>query len=178
MPSPWSSKINEITYQELNRKSQPTSALLNQSRHWPGKAGRHLRRAIHRDGGWTVGNPQSRRRLRAVGSGISQRAAAFHVEDAQVSVLVTQRSWSRIEDGGWKMAILDRRFSDPRLQVVHLDRDLPRIEQQSSENPTTQIESDNLAYVIYTSGSTGQPKGVQIEHRSVVNCLSSIGRAD
>lgn len=26
---------------------------------------------------------------------------------------------------------------------------------------------ENLAYVIYTSGSTGQPKGVQIEHRSI-----------
>ncbi|WP_291583726.1 non-ribosomal peptide synthetase, partial [Clostridium sp. UBA6640] len=31
--------------------------------------------------------------------------------------------------------------------------------------------SSNLAYVIYTSGTTGEPKGVMIEHRSVINTL-------
>jgi amino acid adenylation domain-containing protein len=36
--------------------------------------------------------------------------------------------------------------------------------------------STNLAYVIYTSGTTGKPKGVMVEHKSVVNCLWALNR--
>ncbi len=45
-----------------------------------------------------------------------------------------------------------------------------------ADRATSEVKPGNLAYVIYTSGSTGRPKGVQLEHRSVVNFLSSMQR--
>ena len=39
--------------------------------------------------------------------------------------------------------------------------------------PKVDLGPNNLAYVIYTSGSTGSPKGVMIEHKSIVNTVLS-----
>lgn len=55
--------------------------------------------------------------------------------------------------------------------LVRLDRDWPAIAQQETSNLDGKIQPSSAAYVIYTSGSTGQPKGVIVEHRSLVNYL-------
>jgi amino acid adenylation domain-containing protein len=78
----------------------------------------------------------------------------FMLEDAPVSVIVTQQSL---------IASLPSSAADH----ICLDREHERISRESPQNPTRQTSPDNTAYVIYTSGSSGKPKGVMVHHRAV-----------
>ncbi|MBW4537640.1 MAG: amino acid adenylation domain-containing protein [Myxacorys chilensis ATA2-1-KO14] len=81
---------------------------------------------------------------------------AFMLADAQVPVLLTQQH-------------LRDRIPATHATVLCLDTDWQRIAQELKTNPVRHSTPNHLVYVIYTSGSTGQPKGVMIEHRSLVN---------
>ncbi|MEH2138510.1 non-ribosomal peptide synthetase [Nostoc sp.] len=84
------------------------------------------------------------------------------LEDAQVSVLLTQR----------KLLQHFTEFSKPI--IINIDKDWATITQHSRGNPKSCVTLENLAYVIYTSGSTGQPKGVLIKHRGLSNLAAQI----
>jgi fengycin family lipopeptide synthetase B len=86
---------------------------------------------------------------------------AFILEDAQISVLLTQSH------------LLENLPSSTAIDIVCLDTDHQNIVDQSPQNPIHESTTDNLAYIIYTSGSTGQPKGVLVNHSNVVRLFAA-----
>jgi amino acid adenylation domain-containing protein len=85
---------------------------------------------------------------------------SFMLEDAQLSVLLTQQK-------------LGETLPQHQAQIIYLDSDWEKIAENSHSNPENTVTPDNLAYVIYTSGSTGKPKGVLVNHSNVVRLFAA-----
>ncbi|QIR37151.1 amino acid adenylation domain-containing protein [Tolypothrix sp. PCC 7910] len=80
----------------------------------------------------------------------------FMLEDAQVSVLLTQQR-------------LIERLPEYQANLVCLDEVWEQIAQNNQDNLNSEVRAFNLANLIYTSGSTGRPKGVMVEHKGLCN---------
>ncbi len=79
-----------------------------------------------------------------------------------------------LADEAGRAAVSEQELS---LPVVDLVSDRQRWSRRSARNLSTAqvgLKPDHLAYVIYTSGSTGEPKGVMVEHRSLVMRITGI----
>ena len=83
----------------------------------------------------------------------------FMLKDANVQVLLTNIDPGRLDEFRGRVVNLNDENISPKS-------DFP--------NPKTLANSDSLVYIIYTSGSTGQPKGVMVNHSSLVNFLWSM----
>ncbi len=84
----------------------------------------------------------------------------FMLSDANVHVLLTDRHFKEA-------------LGDVPCGTVCLDSEWQTITRNSSENPSSDVGSNNLAYVIYTSGSTGKPKGVTVTHGNVMRLFTA-----
>ncbi|MDO8954604.1 MAG: amino acid adenylation domain-containing protein [Gammaproteobacteria bacterium] len=95
---------------------------------------------------------------------------SYILEDTQSKVVLTQQDFiSKL--GLNENAILATNSSFMALDIVDYQN-------EERTNLFTDISPQNLAYVIYTSGTTGKPKGVMIEHHSVITLVKNSGYID
>ncbi len=95
-----------------------------------------------------------------IGEELPQQRIGYLISDSKTTLLITddrpidifEESFSKVEVVN--VLALDYSILTPLSRGVHTD------------------SSSDLAYIIYTSGTTGRPKGVMIEHRSLVNYIS------
>ncbi|WAJ15635.1 lichenysin non-ribosomal peptide synthetase LicA [Bacillus paralicheniformis] len=80
----------------------------------------------------------------------------YVLKDSGAELLLTETNLAAPEEFSGETLLLDSMLSE-------------EITKDDEVNPQAGTQSDNLAYLIYTSGTTGQPKGVMVEHRSLVN---------
>lgn len=117
--------------------------------------------------------------------GYPQARINYILEDSTAKLILTQSQMSKnvneqiyilennenIDD----ITFLERKtkLRLPKEKLINIDLDNNKIYTQSKnelkENLVIPNNSSSLAYVIYTSGTTGKPKGVMVEHGSVVN---------
>lgn len=93
--------------------------------------------------------------------GLPIRRLAAMIEASHAAVLITDSTLF----GG---------LPQHQLPVVCLDREAEALARLPEANPWPLSGPEHLVYVLFTSGSTGQPKGVEIEHRALVNFLRSM----
>ncbi|KZM45155.1 hypothetical protein OA92_04755 [Marinomonas sp. SBI22] len=61
----------------------------------------------------------------------------------------------------------------PEFDVSTYSEYIPDLSSEIHPKSAIKPTATDLAYIIYTSGSTGQPKGVQLEHKGVVNYVKA-----
>jgi amino acid adenylation domain-containing protein len=86
---------------------------------------------------------------------------AYLLNDSQASLVLTQEKYASCLEQVKAISLDSSEFQHKYASYPNL-------------NPKTSTSSTDVAYVIYTSGTTGKPKGVIIQHDSVINYINNL----
>ncbi len=151
----------QMTYRELNERANQLAHLLKQDGVGPESVvGIYLERSpnmivallsILKAGGAFV----------AFDPAFPKDRIGFMMEDSEVPVILTQESLADL-------------LPEHNARVFCLDAQWGDVANNSRSNLPNEATLENLVYLIFTSGSTGRSKGVQVEHRNLLNYLYAI----
>ncbi|MGI8583202.1 MAG: condensation domain-containing protein, partial [Chitinophagaceae bacterium] len=95
---------------------------------------------------------------------LPEERMAYMLENTVANIAITNKESKR------KLLV------STEIEIIDIDDDWAAISTQPTDNLQTDVQPHHLAYVIYTSGSTGNPKGVMIEHRSIVDYVFGLNQ--
>ena len=79
----------------------------------------------------------------------------YMVKDTGAKIVLTKKKYRKI-------------FSGFPVEALLIDELETQLAKEDNKKPFSRVVPQNLCYVIFTSGSTGWPKGVQVQHDTVV----------
>jgi amino acid adenylation domain-containing protein len=145
-----------ITYSELNKKSNRLARYLQSRGIGPEtRVGLCLHRspelfisllAILKAGGAYV----------PIDANLPADRKKYMIEDSGVGLIISQ-------------SLLASQFTNYSGEIYYVDRDRALEDAFDDSNCDCRVTPENMMYMIYTSGTTGKPKGVIIEHHSLLN---------
>jgi len=88
-----------------------------------------------------------------------QKRIEYILSDAGVSCVIAETA-------------LEPQLSNTNLPCLCVDKFNWALLKGNSQTPKITLTPESIACIVYTSGSSGSPKGVQLHHRGIINCLS------
>ncbi|MCP4152782.1 MAG: amino acid adenylation domain-containing protein, partial [bacterium] len=158
-----STKTTQLTYRELNQKSNQLAAQIIQKGVQPGTIVAIM--------------PEQTAAMIIGIIGILKAGAAYLAIDTEYP---EERIQYMLKDSNAKLVLKEKKEKQEIgegveiIDIQSINKTISRPQPQATKlHPATGHLATGVAYIIYTSGTTGQPKGVMVEHRSVVRLVTN-----